>query len=620
MRIHTIKELKNLFRDRHNKRGYYDFVKTSLGALIILFVLIIFFVDVFEGVDLFKEFELTTLDYRLRFRRARNINRDVVFVDMGEDSIKKIGRWPWSREWHATIISILSQFGAKAVVFDVIFSEASSEFSDGAMEEAMKKANNVYIPYALELERYNKAKRAWDVRDIILPLERFSRWARGGGHITIVPDPDGIIRRVPAVVDYNSSVYPQLGLKVACNMLGIDPARYKIKRTFFGRYIKIGEDKKESIYIPVDEKNQMLVNWVGRWGQDFKHYSFVEVITSYQSLLAKKEPLVNLGEFKDKICVIGLTAPGLYDIKPNPLQPAYPAVGTNANVINGVLNKDFVKKAPQWLDAMIIIILGLLLTANISKVNPVRGASIALLMVLTYLMISFAVLDILNLWVSFIHPFVVIILGYLVITFYNQIVVSIERAKLFTLATKDGLTGLFVIRHFNLLLEADMERIRSRGGRLSILMSDIDHFKKINDSYGHQVGDFILSEVASILMACCRQLDIPSRYGGEEFIVMLPGASIEDAAMVAERIRSRVEGHDFRMGDKTYKATISLGVAEFTNAEDKRDDLIKQADGALYQSKEGGRNRITKAPPKPPAPPKPIERISKPKEKPGKPQ
>jgi diguanylate cyclase (GGDEF)-like protein len=585
MKIPNIREIKDLFRDRQNRRGYYDFVKMTLGIMTSVIILFVFW------FDLLQRFEYTTFDYRMKLRKKEPGNNKVVLIDMGEDSIKAIGRWPWPREWHATMVSILHSFGAKAVVFDVIFSEPSNEFSDSAMEQAMRKSGNTYIPYAVELDKFNAKKGKWDVRNIILPIERFAEHARGQGHITIVPDSDGTIRRVPLIVEHEGKTYPQLGMKVATNTMGIDPGRHRIKRTPFGRYIVIGEHRGERIQIPVDDKNQMLVNWVAKWGEDFKHYSFIDVVTSYQSILANKKPLVNLGKLKDKICLIGLTAAGLYDIKPNPLQPTYPAVGTNSNVISGILNEDFIKRAPRWMDAVIIMLLGVLLSIYSTKVNPIRGASIAALMIATYLLAAFAALDILNLWVSIIYPLAALISVYIVITFYNQIVISIERAKLFALATKDGLTGLFVIRHFNLLLEAEMNRARSRGGRLSILMSDIDHFKKINDTHGHQVGDFILKEVANILMSTCRQLDIPSRYGGEEFIVMLPGADVNDAAMVADRIRRRVEGADFRMEDKVYKATISLGVAMF-KVEDTRDDFVKRADEALYEAKEGGRNKV----------------------------
>ncbi len=569
MNIPTIAKLKELFSQRHTKRGYYDFVKISLGVSVIILVLIIFLYDALE------RFELTTFDYRMRLRRKKPVDERVVLIDMGEDSIRKIGRWPWPREWHATMISALTEHGADRIVFDVIFSEESSEFSDTAMAQAMRRSGRVYLPYAVELEGYDRRQRRWNVRGIILPLEKFSKWAKGKGHITIVPDSDGTVRNVPLIIETKEKVYPQLGLTVASSALGVGHGKNAVK----------------ALRIPVDDKNQILINWVGRWGDDFKHYSYIDVITSYQRIQEGKAPLLNLREFKDKICIIGLTATGLYDIKSTPLQPTYPAVGTNANIINSILNKDFIRRAPRWIDGLLIIIVGMVLSMNISKARPIRGAAIMAWMVIGYLLISYAVLDFGKTWIAVIYPILAIILGYLVMTFYNQIAISIERARLFMLATKDGLTGLYVKRHFNLLLEAEMNSVKTRGGRLSIIMADIDHFKKVNDTHGHQVGDFILKEIAGIVMSCCRQLDIPSRYGGEEFIIMLPGADKSEAVMAAERIRKRTEEHNFRMGQKTYRITVSFGVAAFKD-ENTRDELIRKADEALYKAKGDGRNRV----------------------------
>ncbi|MBL7069490.1 MAG: diguanylate cyclase, partial [Candidatus Omnitrophica bacterium] len=396
---------------------------------------------------------------------------------------------------------------------------------------------------------------------------------------------------IPLIVEHEGRVFPQLGLKVACDILGLDVMKYKIIKTPLSRYIKIGDKKENALYIPVDERNQILVNWAAPWGKAFKHYSYIDTITSYERVLSKNTPHIILEGFKDKICIIGLTAPGLHDIKPNVLQPAYPAVGTNANIINSILNRDFIRKAPRWLDGFLILFMGIFLSMNITKVKPIRGASIAVLMLAAYTLMSFTILDSMGLWVVLIHPLAAILLSYLVITFYNQIVIAIEQSKLYTLATKDGLTGLFVVRHFNLLLEAEINMIESRGGELAILMIDVDHFKEINDRYGHQAGDFILKGVADIVISYCRQLDVPSRYGGEEFIMMLPGAALSDAATVAERMRRRIEGNSFRQGNIEYRVTISVGVASFKE-KDTKDDLIKKADKALYEAKEGGRNKV----------------------------
>jgi len=177
---------------------------------------------------------------------------------------------------------------------------------------------------------------------------------------------------------------------------------------------------------------------------------------------------------------------------------------------------------------------------------------------------------------------------------YHEIYVSMERARLLNLATRDGLTGLYVVGHARLLLEAEIvEAIRLRSP-LILIMADVDHFKKVNDAWGHPVGDFVLKETARILQASCRELDIVGRYGGEEFILVLPDTGLHAAKGVAERIRATVERHPFTHVGRDYTVTLSLGLAELSQF-DTAADLIKRADDALYVAKRGGRNRVCEA-------------------------
>jgi diguanylate cyclase len=164
---------------------------------------------------------------------------------------------------------------------------------------------------------------------------------------------------------------------------------------------------------------------------------------------------------------------------------------------------------------------------------------------------------------------------------------------LFRQATRDGLTQLYNIRHFNLLFEAEFRNIATLKFRpLSIVMSDIDNFKRVNDTYGHQAGDTILREVASIMQSKCRHVDVLGRYGGEEFIIMLSGSKAVDAANLANKIRQAVSEKKFKFGDVIYSTTISMGVAEYTD-EKTKNELVEKADKALYYSKKTGKNKVT---------------------------
>jgi len=126
-----------------------------------------------------------------------------------------------------------------------------------------------------------------------------------------------------------------------------------------------------------------------------------------------------------------------------------------------------------------------------------------------------------------------------------------------------------------------------------VIMSDIDFFKKFNDTYGHLTGDMVLRESASFFKKTIRETDIAARYGGEEFAIILPDTELQDAISIARRLRYGIEAHDFQGPDCPLHVTISLGVAEYLPDMDATEsDLIKRADMALYKAKELGRNRI----------------------------
>jgi diguanylate cyclase (GGDEF)-like protein len=175
--------------------------------------------------------------------------------------------------------------------------------------------------------------------------------------------------------------------------------------------------------------------------------------------------------------------------------------------------------------------------------------------------------------------------------------ISIENANLFRQATTDRMTGLYSHHFFEKSLEEEMERARRYKATFSLVMFDIDHFKKFNDTYGHVQGDLIIKEIARLLTQSVRQVDFPARYGGEEFAVILPSVEGKGALVVAERLRKRVEKHEFPGEHGSLHVTISVGVAEFDQESTyAASEIVREADKALYQSKEKGRNRVTAAP------------------------
>jgi diguanylate cyclase (GGDEF)-like protein len=185
----------------------------------------------------------------------------------------------------------------------------------------------------------------------------------------------------------------------------------------------------------------------------------------------------------------------------------------------------------------------------------------------------------------------------LLFTLAGQAGVAIQNARLFekinAMATMDGLTGLNNRRYFFDLAEREFVRCKRYGSPFSVFMIDIDHFKKINDSYGHAVGDMVLVHLARRLKVLVRESDIIGRYGGEEFAVFLPETTLEIAAVVAERIRREIENgavHTEKSGDIRF--TLSIGVGAFTEEARNVAEIFETADRGLYEAKEAGRNRV----------------------------
>ncbi len=164
--------------------------------------------------------------------------------------------------------------------------------------------------------------------------------------------------------------------------------------------------------------------------------------------------------------------------------------------------------------------------------------------------------------------------------------------EIYRLTTVDGLTQVFNKRYFMENLEREISRCQRYGRDLSLLIFDIDHFKKINDTYGHLAGDSVLKQLAGLVKSQIRREDFLARYGGEEFTIILPEIEHASAMVMAEKVRSLVENEKFTFEKITIPVTISVGVASFNEEVTEAVDFIRESDKYLYEAKRSGRNRV----------------------------
>jgi len=180
----------------------------------------------------------------------------------------------------------------------------------------------------------------------------------------------------------------------------------------------------------------------------------------------------------------------------------------------------------------------------------------------------------------------------------RQVAVSVDNARMYQAmeerATTDGLTGLTNHRAFQERMAQLHDLCERTDGHYSVILTDIDRFKNINDTYGHPVGDVVLKRVAAILSGQSRRVDIVARYGGEEFVLVLPDTDGEGAAIFANKLREEIEAQVMTSDHGSFKVTISMGVAEYPRDGDQRHGLIEKSDQALYHCKENGRNCVAR--------------------------
>ena len=562
----------SFFRRKQREISFYFSTAFRLHAVHFLFCLLIIGVHMMlMSSPLMNRFEYVFLDFFFRQRPPIYQHPAIVHIDMAEDSLRVIGRWPWARHNHAALIRILKEWGAKAIVFDVIFSEPSTTFDDESLLEALKESDNIYLPNMLEPLGN---ERVW-----IHSLPEFEKFAKGTGHVNIFPDPDGALRRVIPYLDYGGEEHPYLALRVAYDYLGQPLPEGKLP-------------------FRTDGEGKIVINWAGKWKDTFRHISFVDLVKSYSVLKQGGKSAITPQDVKGKICIVGLTAVGLTDIKANPLEETYPAVGVQTNLMNSILTKQFVYPASRRANLLCLLMVGLFASATFIFFRQIISFVAGLAWGGVWVASAFAMFVSRGMWVFVLNPLLLIFSLFVFSAIFSMTVGRREQERLFALATRDGLTGLYVIRHFRVLLNSAVVEACKKQTALSIILLDLDRFKTINDTHGHLAGDAVLKKLAQIMQEIFPEEKkkkgkyVVGRYGGEEFIIMLRGCTLVETAFgFGEKLRKRVEQEVFIHEDKVIPLTISLGVAALRPGETVPDMMVHRADEALYRAKTEGRNR-----------------------------
>ncbi|MFA6079492.1 MAG: CHASE2 domain-containing protein [Candidatus Omnitrophota bacterium] len=381
------------------------FIFLSVPAVILALAAVSYF-------HLLDNYELETLDFRFLLRPKIQTTDKVVLIEIGEDTIERLGRFPFDRSYHAMLVKALSEAGASAVVFDIFFSEPHEHDPD--LESAIASAKNVYLPYVFDVDMKAASIQPVAHGFIARDIESLALVAKGTGHINIAPDIDGKFRRVPLLIRYENEDYPYISFLMTCNYLGIACNAVELGR---GRSIKLGDKAK----IPLDENSNMVINFSGKWGESYKHYSFVDILQSHLASMSGQKPILDMSLFKGKVCIVGLTAAGTVDLHPNPFETLYPGVGIHAEVFNSILTGQFIARASRGANLAILAFLIALVSVITMKMKPFRMLLILGCIIIFFIAAGVLLFNIFGLWIDIFYPVTVMISFYILLTIYKYI-------------------------------------------------------------------------------------------------------------------------------------------------------------------------------------------------------
>jgi len=568
--------------------------KLFLNELSIILIVTVCLSALFSFSNTLEYIELKFLNTKYYFNKFKNNSpyKNMVFIDIDDKSLVEIkDRWPWNRRKFAKIVDIISKFNPKLIYFDIVFSQPSfqDKEQDKILSESLLKAGNVLMSSYI----YKNGQER-----LVLPAEQIAASLCGVGFVDPYKDIDNQIRNVRLIAEVpyefmGQKGYRQVyygGLQIFLRYMNLEEEDV-IEYTSSNSPLKPGskhivsEENITKIKIKKFEfpliKGRMYINYYP--DAKIEKYSFVDVLNQRVSIDKK---------IKNKIVFIGSSAAIQHDTADTPVG-TLPGMQIIATSVATMLDKNFIKKPGNFITFIFTLILSLLAVIETYRLLPVNAFLMFLGEVVFAHILSIILFFFWNYWLPVAPITVTLFLVYLIAMVVRYTFIQIENIKLYKLATTDGLTGLVVHRYFQLRLDEELARARRYKRTLSLLLSDIDHFKKFNDTYGHQQGDIVLKEVAKIFKSRIRTSDLAARYGGEEFAVIMPETDEKGALTLAERLRQAVEFHTVPGPGKSLSVTVSIGISTFNYEKNlTKEEFIEEADKALYQAKENGRNQV----------------------------
>lgn len=524
--------------------------------------------------------------------------KDAVVLDIDETSLNKLrpyfGDWPYSRDVHALVLDYLNEMGASCVVFDILLTDVRAK--DAVLAASLKRHGNAVLvaatPTATDTLSVADATRltglSWSVPaavprphwpSILLPTPELLASAPDTAIAVVaaVADADGILRRLPLVHEVAGSVLPSLPLAAMASRhdkrtLVTDGDRWGVESAKW----PIDADGFVHLYFPANTNSVLAL-------------SFHEVAEAALGVVKIKEAA---SFFKGKTVFVGSTA----YLSDRVNTPRGPTSGTYALAIaHQSMKQGWALRSPtlMWNSLLMVPAVLALFWLALDRRFSGRGGIILILMCGGVIYsLHFGLLALAMQQAALLPPLLVLALGWLILLIREQIELKQRTRKLEFESSMDSLTGLPVRRAFLRMFEQAIASAVRFKRPLSVAILDLDHFKKVNDTYGHPVGDLVLKRFAEVLQRTLRNVDVAGRWGGEEFVVFLPETDAEGAKVILEKVRQAISEEQFPGPADSLRVTMSAGLTRLASEILDPEEIIGLADKALYEAKESGRNRI----------------------------
>lgn len=516
---------------------------------------------------------------------VREHNKDIVIVAIDDASYEYIldhyGEWPLRRDMYAKMVDYIESQQPKTVAFDLMFvkSMKSAISADNSLVDVFKKYDNVYtsmnldnqpedlrkaqqLPDKLAISPDSVADNPIEYSNCRIILQGILDATSHIGMINVSRSDDGVLRKMPLYLKYNNKYYPQLGYLVAQGS---------------GMMKKVQSDDEASV----------ILNWYGP-AETFEN------IPMYKLLKAADGGETFDYDFHNKIVYFGATAASLFDIKTVPVDKVYPGVEVQATYVNNLLDGSLIKKCPEYVNLLAGLVLALLTVLAVLKIQSMPTAfGLSFTIYTVYVLFAYELMRMNYYWIKIVSPVAFSIFAFILAVIIKYLIKSRDFDAQYKLATTDGLTELYNHRYFQEQMQNQVSHSKRYGVPLSLIIIDIDFFKKFNDTYGHQSGDAVLRQVAFALKKNVRATDIVCRYGGEEMSIILPNTKYEEAVGIANKLCTIVSEKKCKLANgKESNVTISLGVSTYGADGETPAIIIESADKRLYHAKENGRNRV----------------------------